>query len=150
MVQSISDLSQAIAHHTNLLNKYFADHNLPAPTFAANAPVDYNIPPELEQSRNVVIAATQELHDVLLGPRELLFAHTHNLLLPLHFIHEYKIAKLVPVEGSVGYEELAEKVGLDADRVRRILRLGIARRVFMELEEGTSRCRSWVAGEESG
>lgn len=134
--QSIADLSQAIAHHTSLLTKYFSDNNLPSPSFAANAPVNLNLPPDLEQSRNIVIAATQDLHDILLGPRELLFAHTHNLLLPLHFIQEYGIAKLVPVDGAVGYEEVAEKMGLDEDRVKRILRLGIARRVFMEPEEG--------------
>lgn len=136
MAPSIADLSSTIAHHTSLLNTYFAENNLPAPTFAGTAPVDLNLPPELEQSRNIVLAATQDLHDLLLGPRELLFAHTHNLLLPLQLIHDYKLASLVPLDASISYAELAEKADLDVDRLTRILRLGIARRVFVEEEPG--------------
>ncbi|KAH7409862.1 putative O-methyltransferase [Phaeosphaeria sp. MPI-PUGE-AT-0046c] len=136
MAPSIAELSQTIAHHTKLLDAHFAEHGLPAPTFAASAPVDLDLPLALEHSRNVVLAATQDLHDLLLGPRELLFAHTHNLLLPLHFIHKYKIASHVPLDAAVSYADLAEKADLDEDRLTRILRLGIARRVFVEPEAG--------------
>ena len=75
-VQShIATLAAAIAENTQRIDKYLEDNDLPHPGFDADAPADLGLPPELEQARVAVLQATQELNDLLQGPRELLFNH---------------------------------------------------------------------------
>lgn len=54
----------------------------------------------------------------------------------LKFISKFDIAKKVPVDGEISYEDLAASVGVDCAALRRILRMGIACRVFREPRPG--------------
>lgn len=71
----IANLAAAIAENTLRIDRYLADSDSPYPSFDAHAPVDLHLPPELEQARATVLQATQELNDLLQGPRDLLFNH---------------------------------------------------------------------------
>lgn len=73
----ILKLSEVIARNTSLLNGYLTTHKLPQPSFAVDAPGDgfviaKNEPrrAELERARKQLVAATKELHDLSVGPRE--------------------------------------------------------------------------------
>lgn len=71
----VAELAAVVASHTKQIDDYLAEKGLPQPSFDANGPADLQLPPQLEQSRAVVLQATQELNDLLQGPRELLFNH---------------------------------------------------------------------------
>jgi len=71
----IAELSALVASHTKQIDDYLAKEGLPQPTFDASGPADLHLPPQLEKARVAVIQATQELNDLLQGPRELLFNH---------------------------------------------------------------------------
>lgn len=71
----LAELANAVAVHTQRIDSYLCDKALPLPSFAADNPVDLGLPPELEQSRLAVLEASQELNDLLQGPKDLLFNH---------------------------------------------------------------------------
>lgn len=77
----IAELSEAIATHSRLVDEYLSNNNLPQPSFDADGPSNFDLPPEIEGSRAQVLAATQELNDLLQGPRNLLFNHEVRVLL---------------------------------------------------------------------
>jgi hypothetical protein len=71
----VAELAATIAHHTQRIDSFLAENSLPYPTFDENGPADLQLPLELEQSRTNVLQASQELNDLLQGPRNLLFNH---------------------------------------------------------------------------
>jgi hypothetical protein len=77
----IAELSEAIATHSRMVDDYLSKNSLPQPSFDADGPVDFNLPPEIEESRAKVLAATQELNDLLQGPRNLIFNHEVRAIL---------------------------------------------------------------------
>jgi len=60
----------------------------------------------------------------------------HNLLVYLKLISHFSIADKVPVDGEVTFKELAETTGINQGAMTRILRLGIAHRIFCEPHPG--------------
>ena len=71
----IAELATAVAYHTQQVDSYLAEQGLPCPSFESDGPVDLALPPNIEESRNIVLEASQELNDLLQGPRDLLFNH---------------------------------------------------------------------------
>jgi len=71
----IAQLAAHIAHHTQRVDEHLSKNNLPHPSFNADSPADLELPSELEESRNAVLEATQELNDLLQTPRDLIFNH---------------------------------------------------------------------------
>lgn len=71
----IAELAAAVAQHTQKIDNYLSANHLPYPSFDVQGPVDLRLPPEIEQSRTAALQASQELNDLLQGPRELLFNH---------------------------------------------------------------------------
>ncbi|KAJ8121801.1 hypothetical protein ONZ43_g1835 [Nemania bipapillata] len=132
----IAQLANIVASCTQQIDDYLAQNALPYPSFDPNAPTDLGLTPDIEKLRVAVLEATQELNDLLQGPRDLLFDHHHNQLVYLKFISDFGIAKQVPVDGEISYGDLATKVGVDEAALCRILRLGIAHRVFREPRPG--------------
>lgn len=75
----IVELATTVAQHTQQIDSYLAEKGLPYPSFEANGPADLSLPPHIEQSRTVALQASQELNDLLQGPRDLLFNHEVRL-----------------------------------------------------------------------
>ncbi|RAQ98860.1 putative O-methyltransferase [Stemphylium lycopersici] len=132
----IAEIAATIAQHTQRVDEYLSKNSLPYPSFDASGPVDLGLPSELEESRNIVLRATQELNDLLHSPKELIFNHHHNAMLYMHFISRFDIAHKVPVDGEITFKDLATKLGMDSAAVTNVLRLGIAFRVFKEPRPG--------------
>jgi len=65
----ISQLAAAIQSHAAKLDEYCAAEGIPSPSFDEEYPSDLS--PEFEASRNEVLVATDELFDLMLGPRRL-------------------------------------------------------------------------------
>ncbi|EUC41662.1 hypothetical protein COCMIDRAFT_8664 [Bipolaris oryzae ATCC 44560] len=132
----IAELAATIVHHTTRVDKFLSGNSLPQPSFDSHGPVDLGLPSEIEESRVAVLQATQELNDLLQGPRELIFNHQHNILAHLKLISRYDIAHKVPVNGERTFKDLAAEIGIDEGALTRILRMGIAYRVFQEPRPG--------------
>ncbi|KAI0172756.1 putative O-methyltransferase [Hypoxylon sp. FL1284] len=132
----IAELAATVAAHTSRIDSYLSEKGLPYPSFEADSPSDLQLPPEIEQSRSLVLEASQELNDLLQGPRNLLHNHQHNQLVYLKLISHFELSHKVPLDGEITYEDLAASAGVDCDTLRRILRFGIACRVFREPRPG--------------
>jgi hypothetical protein len=69
----LSTLSNEIAKNTNILTDYLSSKGLEAPSFNVNGLDEFLISPNDEvpfNARMELIAATKELHDIALGPKE--------------------------------------------------------------------------------
>lgn len=71
----IAELAALVASHTACVDQYISDNGLSHPSFNADSPVNLGLPPDIEKSRIAVLEASQELNDLLQGPRDLLFNH---------------------------------------------------------------------------
>ena len=67
----IVELSSLIATNTASIHSYLALHNLSFPSFDTNAPLKLALPEDLENARSIVLDATLELRELMLGPREM-------------------------------------------------------------------------------
>ncbi|KAH7081198.1 putative O-methyltransferase [Paraphoma chrysanthemicola] len=132
----IAILSTIISSNTDRIDKHLNKNSLPHPSFSADAPLDLNLPPELEKARIEVLHATQELNDLLQGPRDLLFNHQHGKVIYLDLLTRFNIPSLVPADGTTTFTQLAEATGIPEGPLTRIMRLAIAHRVFAEPEKG--------------
>ncbi|KAI1813949.1 putative O-methyltransferase [Poronia punctata] len=132
----IARLASTVATCTQQIDDYLNQNSLPHPSFDANAPLHLGLPPHIEQLRTEVLDATQELNDLLREPRDILFDHHHNQLVYFQLITRFDIAKKVPIDGEITYGDLAARVGVDESALCRIIRFGIAHRVFLEPRPG--------------
>jgi hypothetical protein len=64
----IVELSLIISTNVAKINSYNVEKGLPSQSFDPNAPPKYNYPPEIEESCQQVLYATDELHALLAGP----------------------------------------------------------------------------------
>jgi len=72
-LNSITKLSNEIAENTKIITNYLDSKGLAVPSFDVNGLEEYPIPPSEEapfKARLRLIAATKELHDLALGPKE--------------------------------------------------------------------------------
>ena len=71
----IAELSRLIAENTSIVDEYLTAHALPIPSFDADGPLTVPIPAHekaIIAAQDVVIASTQELHNLMKGPTEML------------------------------------------------------------------------------
>ena len=70
----ITELASIISANTVMINEHFSAKNLPPLSFGIDANTS-DLPPELLGARSNILEATSELHDLLLGPFDLI--HTY-------------------------------------------------------------------------
>ncbi|TGJ76589.1 hypothetical protein E0Z10_g10869 [Xylaria hypoxylon] len=115
----IAQFASIIALCTRQIDDYLAQNALPYPALQPDTPVDLGLQPDLENLRVAVLEATQELLDLLQGPRDLLFKrharyhNLHNQLVGLKLISRFGIANQVLVDGEITYGDLASKAGVN-------------------------------------
>lgn len=71
----ITELSSSIAENSRVIIGYLTSKNLPAPSYDVDGLTELSISPadkEAFAARSNLIAATKELHDIVLGPKEVL------------------------------------------------------------------------------
>ena len=78
----ITKLAGIIAEKTAELDGFLHSRHLPFPSFDIDAPL--RLPEELESTRNLVIDASTELKELLLGPTELLLSNVVRSVLLIH------------------------------------------------------------------
>ena len=71
----IVELASLISKNTSIVDAYLKSNQLPSPTFETDGPLKMPIPPhekEIAKAQDIVIASTQELHNLMKGPDNLL------------------------------------------------------------------------------
>ena len=79
----ISYLADVIAKQTAIVDAYLTAHGLPALSFEPDGPAKPLIPAhetEIVAAQDKVIASTQELHDLMKGPTEMLMGISVNTI----------------------------------------------------------------------
>ncbi|CRG83602.1 Sterigmatocystin 8-O-methyltransferase [Talaromyces islandicus] len=141
---SLVGLAEQITKNAKALDEYIVKNRLPKPTFASDGPLSFPIPQdnhEMQAVRLALIGASRSLLELALGPLQRL-----NIEVPTSFqfasalgvANHFHIAEHVPTELSseISFEDLSAKVGLDVNRLKRIIRVNTANRVFMEPHVG--------------
>ncbi|KAF4445637.1 Sterigmatocystin 8-O-methyltransferase [Fusarium austroafricanum] len=121
----------------------------PAPSFAQDGLADYPKDPEVVGLRMQLLDATTDLYRLALGPTD------SSFMAPLFAIHDSSITNIlnqfdfwgaVPLDGSATYAEIAAKVNLPEDIVRRVLKYAISTRVFASATDAPdSVCHSSIS-----
>jgi hypothetical protein len=71
----LTELASTIAENTKVITEYLTSKNLPPPSFEADGLDGLSISPEdkdASAARSKLVAATRELHDLTVGPKEIL------------------------------------------------------------------------------
>ncbi|KAF7559362.1 hypothetical protein G7046_g4802 [Stylonectria norvegica] len=132
-------LARKITEETEKLDKYLKDNGLPDPGFGPDAPGDFpRLPPDVQQSRQEILFASKELETLVRGPRETVRWGVWGYLdtLSLQIINSYKIASLVPVDGTISLTELHTKTTLDPINLARVLHHAMTNKIFQEPTPG--------------
>ncbi|KAL2047480.1 hypothetical protein ABVK25_011464 [Lepraria finkii] len=130
----ISQLAATIFHNTERISGYLSGNMLPALSFKADPPL--KLPEELDSARAAVAEATEELNQLMLGPKEALYLQAQHDLVSLYIIVDYGIAKMFSVGEETTFEQLAETSGLREGEVARVLRHAITKHIFHEPRKG--------------
>lgn len=130
-------LAENISQKTKEISDYLKANNLATPTFAAGSE-DPPSTPEYLEIHNSLKASLEDLQRLVDGPRR----HMRAFLLEGYDLAAFQVAldfgffDIVPSGGEISLQELAQKAGLDLDRVSRIVRMMITHRFFQEKKPG--------------
>ncbi|KAF2493859.1 O-methyltransferase [Lophium mytilinum] len=135
------ELTAIIARETQKVDDFFNRNGLSPLSFNPTAPADFPVPAsnvEIQEARRTVVNATQELHDLMVGPRESIrwMSWSYNDNLSLLAVYQFKVASAVPVDGETSYAELSKATGVDEINLKRLIRHAMTNRIFKEPREG--------------
>ncbi|KAG5984383.1 Alpha-1,3-mannosyltransferase cmt1 [Claviceps pusilla] len=138
-VSRLIALARRISAEADKLEAYLRESNTPQPGFGVDAPADFpKLPDDIQQSRQQIVYSTMELGRLVRGPRETVRWGVWSFLdtLSLQIIHNYGIAKSVPIEHPISLSELQTKTTLDSTNLARVLRHAMTNNIFCEPKPG--------------
>ena len=130
---SLTSLAEEALEHAKALDAYLASQALPSTSFEVDSLA--TLPLDLTHHRDGLINSSQALKQLAQGPSgvltELVWACTDEI--SLGAIYDYQLAKVVPLEGSATFAEIARASGrLSEDLVERFLRHAMGNHIFTE------------------
>ncbi|KAI4289202.1 MAG: hypothetical protein L6R35_001528 [Caloplaca aegaea] len=130
-------LANNIVRQTQAVTEYLETNNYPTPTFAAGSSEPPETP-EYQALYNSLKTSLEDLQSLVDGPRKHLrtFSCLGYDLAAYQVALEFELFTLVPADGEISLEDLAQKAGLDVDRVSRVVRILITHRFFQESRPG--------------
>ncbi|KAF2468415.1 sterigmatocystin 8-O-methyltransferase precursor [Lindgomyces ingoldianus] len=132
----IAALAKEIEAQTTKLDKFFAESQMPPPSFDEDAPSMYPFPPDVAEAQEALLEAVDELWWLHQGPIQTIVAKSVSTSVGLKTILKYNIQNLVPFETGTTFNELAEKTGIPEKKLTRLLRHGITEHFFRETQPG--------------
>lgn len=132
-------LATQIAESTPVVDKWLSEQDIKlsidvdsAEAFPANAPI------AVLEARRTVREATKELNILITGPAQHLRWQScvYHDMSSLRWVYHFKLADYVPLEGSISYEEVAKKAGVNHLQCKRIMRHAMTNSIFREPEIG--------------
>lgn len=131
---SILAIARKIASLSETLNRYIEDNTLPPPCYEPG----YRAPAtaEYEHLLAPLVDTTQDFLRLINGPKKSMTSLllTHYDLAAYQVALEFDFFEKVPLDSTacIRLNDLASAVGLDADRVGRIMRILVTQRTFEE------------------
>ncbi|KAI2472036.1 sterigmatocystin 8-O-methyltransferase [Annulohypoxylon bovei var. microspora] len=139
---TLNDLAVKITELSETFTRFLKENNVPEPTFAADSPTSYsNLSAESFMTRQHLLDALTDMWYLTQGPSESIFNYVHNALpdaAALNTLNYFDFWSAVPLDGAASYVEIAQKVCLPEDVVRRVLQHAVTLRIFEETEPGKS------------
>ncbi|KAI9674802.1 MAG: hypothetical protein M1817_001706 [Caeruleum heppii] len=141
MGDSLTELAAIVSDRSQTLVGHLKARGLQQPTFGpqqlASLPLEQS-DTDIQKVRRELIEASRCVTALAQGPREILsfYAFAYHDLSSLGTILKFRIAELVPLDGSISFAELAKKAGLLEDKLVRILRYAFTNYIFTESPEG--------------
>ncbi|KAH8121701.1 hypothetical protein FP744_10002817 [Trichoderma asperellum] len=132
-------LAEIIRVETEKLETYLKENGITQPSFHVDAPSDFpHLPDDIQESRQKIIFATNELANLVRGPRESVRFGAWSYLdsMNLQLINSYQLAKLVPLDGPISLKELQSKTTLEPIFLARTLRYAMTNYMFHEPSPG--------------
>lgn len=130
---TILALAQNILAVTQDMTKYLHTNKLPIPSFELGSE-DPPATTEYQRLHASLATSLEDLQRLIDGPRRWLrtFCCTGYDLGALQVALDFEFFRLVPAEGSIDLDDLAQQAGLDVDRTGRVVRQLMTYRIFEE------------------
>ncbi|KAL8972203.1 MAG: hypothetical protein Q9197_002893 [Variospora fuerteventurae] len=138
----LTELAAQISSHAQKIEETLAAHNLPQPSFAVDGPPTLPAGPEfreLQKTRLALMDAARDMEHLTTGPEAWIKSSMLNFssdYLTLSVLSHWNIFSAVPLDGEISYADLAAKVGLAEERLRRFIRQAMTNHVFTESRPG--------------
>ncbi|KAI0887772.1 S-adenosyl-L-methionine-dependent methyltransferase [Annulohypoxylon maeteangense] len=134
---SLLNIAENILEQTKAVTRYLQNNNLAEPTFYPKS----SQPPttdEYLQLQSSLRTSLEDLQRLVEGPKRFLrsFVTMGYDIAALQVALDFDFFTLVPPDGDISMEDLAEKGGLDLDRTSRVVRMLITHRLFDEKRPG--------------
>ncbi|KAL8731400.1 MAG: hypothetical protein Q9181_004328 [Wetmoreana brouardii] len=138
----LTDLAAQILAHAKSIEDTLAVHNLPQPSFAANGPPNLPAGPgfrDLQKARLALMDAARDIEHLTTGPeawiKSTVIANMSDYL-ALSVLAHWDVFSAVPLDEDISYADLAPKIGLSEERLRRFIRHAMTNHVFRESRPG--------------
>ncbi|RAO67445.1 uncharacterized protein BHQ10_003457 [Talaromyces amestolkiae] len=140
---SLEKLSHEITDNAKIVSHYLDSQNLPQPSFRSDGPstvLPKGSPQAIHEARENLITASLEILQLAIGPSEFLphLATGFQYISSLRWLCQYNIFRLVPLDASISYADLATAAKLPEQRLKSIMRMAMTNFVFCEQADGKS------------
>ncbi|KAL7626863.1 hypothetical protein AAE478_003637 [Parahypoxylon ruwenzoriense] len=137
---TLNGLAAKITELSDTFTRYIKEHNIPQPTFAVDSPTNYsNLSAEIFMTRQLLLDTLTDMWYLTQGPSESIFNYVHTCMpdaAALNILNYFDFWSAVPLEGSASYADIAQRVSLPEDVVKRVLQHAVTLRIFSETEPG--------------
>ncbi|KAL8949573.1 MAG: hypothetical protein Q9222_004332 [Ikaeria aurantiellina] len=135
---SLIELADSIRESAAVLDNFYATHEYPRPSLAAEG-IHIPIPSsetETLAARDALLHAARELRNLVLGPLGILMNIGSNEVLCLQAIYRYKIATSFGIDEEPSLEDVSVACGLNVQDLQRIVRYSMTDHIFYEPRPG--------------
>jgi hypothetical protein len=132
----ISKLAELIQGNIEKVDNYLNAEGIKSPSFDIDTPANLKLSPEIEQAKEAILDATDELQRLLLGPQQCLTQSSVPSMVCLQAIERFNIATSFPVGEEASFAEIAKKCGITEDDTKRVLRQAMSQHIFREPRKG--------------
>ncbi|OBT82087.1 hypothetical protein VE02_09644 [Pseudogymnoascus sp. 03VT05] len=140
--QDLTKLAAELSAYAKVLQDYLEANKLSGLSLDKDALIDAPFDPanlEIQGARAALIKTSKLIHDLALGPKEIMLERSTNTKfdqMTLHAVVRFGIAEAIPLDEPITFEAVAKKVGLSTDRVTRLLRHSMTNNLFEEPRAG--------------
>ncbi|KAI4113180.1 MAG: hypothetical protein LQ345_005784 [Seirophora villosa] len=139
---ALTELAAQISSHAQKIEETLAAHDLPQPSFAVDGPPTMPAGPEfreLQKTRLALMDAARDMEHLTTGPEAWIKSSVLSFAadwLTLAVLAHWDVFSAVPLDGEISYADLALKVGLAEERLRRFIRQAMTNHIFTESRPG--------------
>ncbi|KAK8055194.1 hypothetical protein PG993_000421 [Apiospora rasikravindrae] len=129
----LETLGENIVKNATIISQYLKSQNLPQPSLEVDGPTTLlpnDSPQCVRQARQDLLSAALQILNLTTGPSEYL----PNLA--TGWLCEYDIFSVVPLTGTISYEDLATAAGVPEQRLKSITRMAMTSGLFREDASG--------------